>query len=181
MKIMKLKLIIAAMLSCGTMLLPSCKGCSGNTKTDGKAEAVAGATVHIADSLGVVNDAGDIVTETFVGLLPAADGPGINYEVSLTHYEKLNNGVFEMVTTYIDAEGRGEDRTFRTYGRYATMIGTGDNDTELYVRMVPFDGGENYNFVIDPGNNALTMLGNDLKRAKDSNQNYTLVKRNKVK
>ena len=178
---MKARTIIVAAV-CGTaLLLTSCKGCgSKKDATGGKTTAIPEAAhradnINVRDSLNLSHDAGEVVSEMFAGQIPGADVPGINYELTLTHYSMMNNGVYRLKSTYVDGDGAGKDATFYTYGRYNTFIGIPGEELASYIRLVPFEPWDSGQSFAIEDNGSLTMLAQDNSRIK-SEFNYTLRK-----
>lgn len=132
--------------------------------------------INVQDSLIMDPTAGAVINERFIGLLPAADGPGINYDLILVHQEGVTRGVYVLVTTYLEAEN-GRDTSFTQQGRYETMIGKGKDEGNKYILLQPFSGDSETYFIIESDGN-LTLVGKDMQRA-DSKMNYTL-KRSKM-
>lgn len=172
---MKAQIIVIAAL-CGVLLLPSCNGCSRKAnKLPGTEITTAGETVRIQDSLNLVYDKGEVVTDFYAGQIPGADVPGIDYDLSLIHYGMVDNGVYKLLSTYIDGDGAGRNATFVSYGRYNTYLGTKEDPAERYIRMVPFDKSDEEMYFVFEKSGALTMLDRRQKRIK-SEHNYTLTR-----
>lgn len=112
--IMKTRLIVIAAL-CGALLC-SC----GNRNKKAQKESVYKETIElttvegdhnleatrikIADSLVKDPKAGAVINERYTGMLPAADGPGIDYDLTIVRQEGVTRGVYALVTTYIEGE-----------------------------------------------------------------------------
>lgn len=108
---------------------------------------------------------------TYEGLLPAADGPGIRYELTLENREHSGDGTYRLAMTYLEAEN-GRDTTFFSSGRWGTLRGTDDDpDATVYQLNIGDTALEQINFLSYP--DSLIMLGADMKRA-ESKLNYTL-------
>lgn len=123
---------------------------------------------NVLDSLKTNPDLGDLMTRTFQGLLPAADGPGINYAVTIYNQQHSGDGVYNMVQTYLEAEN-GKDKSFQTVGRVYTL--RGPEDSTIY-QLVPFGWGETSQFMYL--GDSLVIVGADLKKI-ESSLNYTLT------
>ena len=107
----------------------------------------------------------------YEGLLPAADGPGIRYELTLENREHSGDGTYRLAMTYLEAEN-GRDTTFFSSGRWGTLRGTDDDpDATVYQLNIGDTTLEQINFLSYP--DSLIMLGADMKRA-ESKLNYTL-------
>lgn len=181
--------------ACGTLAitLNSCNGCNNNRQpvTTTQQQTVRSTeltpardvtyvnentrAVNIMDSLDVVNGQA-VTTERYQGRLPAADGPGIDYDLTIVHYDNTNRGVYTLTMDYIDADGAGRNRAFSEHGRYTTNMGTSNNSNERYISLAPFDGSaQRTNFVIETNNN-LTLLGQNNTRTTNTDLNYTLTR-----
>lgn len=111
-----------------------------------------------------------VLTERFEGTLPAADGPGIFYQVVLMRYQDKDSGIYHTRQTYIDGSDQG-DVSFDTYGRFIISRKNG----ERVLRLTPFeDYDEVVNFSMD-GGSSITMLDMQMNRIQSSH-NYTLRK-----
>ena len=114
------------------------------------------------------NTKNEVLTEKYSGTIPAADGPGIVYEVTLIHYDGKDSGVYHMRSTYID----GQDNTDIPFDYYGRFIVTRRNSDRL-IRLTPFNKQEEaVNFIKD-GDSSITLLDKDMNRIQ-SNLNYTL-------
>ena len=131
---------------------------------------------NLTDSLKMEANAGSVVNDRYVGLLPAADGPGIEYDLLLFRQERNNNGVYELVMTYIEGDNNGGNLSFIDTGRYDTIRREHDGSTDSYIRLTPFNGDNEIFFIIENNGN-LTLVNADLQRA-DSQLNYTIQKKN---
>ena len=76
--------------------------------------------IKIADSLVKDPKAGAVINERYTGMLPAADGPGIDYDLTIVRQEGVTRGVYALVTTYIEGEN-GRDAIFTETGRFVTL------------------------------------------------------------
>ena len=54
------------------------------------------------------------VTEVYEGTLPAADGPGIDYVLTLNAATDGVDNKYTLDMTYLDAEGQCKNKTFST-------------------------------------------------------------------
>lgn len=130
-------------------------------------------TVNPLDSLKKSEGTGELQTRVYSGILPAADCPGIVYNITLYNYEHSGDGVFKARLTYLEAEN-GKDVSLEFCGRQYTLRGNAvDNDATVF-QFVPFAGEkhkENMNFQLKGSD--LEMLGRDMKPI-ESKLNYTL-------
>ncbi|MCC8153398.1 MAG: copper resistance protein NlpE [Tannerellaceae bacterium] len=134
--------------------------------------AVLPVTVNIQDSLVVKEGMGDVIELHFEGVLPAADGPGIQYDLDIWKQEKSEDGVFWMLTTYLGDENE-EDHSFVTEGRLSIMNRTHKGNNETIYELSPLDGSTPLYFY--ENNDGLTMLDQQMGHiSSETNHNYTL-------
>lgn len=88
-KVMMIAAIAAALVSCQP------KGNQNNNTMDEGVMTVAG------------NDSSAVAV--YEGILPAADGPGIQYVLSVDSVGPNGESGYTLVTTYLDAEGQGKN------------------------------------------------------------------------
>ncbi len=129
--------------------------------------------INIKDSLRTQEGLGNIVEHQYEGLLPAADGPGIQYDLSLFAQENSKKGVFDLNTTYKSAEN-GKDKSFQTVGNYEITEKKEKNKKEIIYELKPLDGTDAIYFILNGEN--LTLLDRDKKEI-ISTHNYTLNKK----
>lgn len=111
----------------------------------------------------------------FEGTLPAADCPGIKYQLSIRNREHSGDGYFMLRLTYIEGED-GKDITFTSLGKRYTMRGTATDNNATVWQLKTNNNKETYNFLYDDAKKTLTLLTQDLKTI-DSGLNYTLNKK----
>lgn len=160
-------------------------GCNNNKKNDHEAPyymededvvvftepIVEGRTMSLYDSLEIKDNMGEVMEHEYEGTLPAADGPGIHYELEMVRQEKNDEGVFQLATTYLEADDDGMDQTFYTTGKVRKTTGApGDNKAVVY-ELIPSDGSSRMYLLADGDD--LTLLDQE-KRRINSNLNYTL-------
>lgn len=124
----------------------------------------------VLDSLVRRTDAGQLVTETYAGTLPAASCPGIVYRISISHYEHSGDGVFQASMKYLEAED-GKDRMYYFQGRQFTLRGHADDPDAVVIQLVSFDGKEMLNF--EKMGTKLVMLDRQMHRIQ-SDLDYSL-------
>lgn len=109
----------------------------------------------------------------YVGTFPAADGPGILYDLKLIRPagDSATAGDFALTTTYLEAEN-GRDAVFDWAGQWTTLLGIpGDATAQVYRLVVPEQPDTMY--FLDLGNR-LELLGEGLQRPRLGSL-YTLV------
>lgn len=88
------------------------------------------------------------VEEVYTGTLPAADGPGINYVLTL---DVATNGVDTLYTldvTYLDADGPGKNKTFRSKGKQQKIQKLVNNRPKKAVKLTPSNGEQPMYFLV---------------------------------
>lgn len=170
---MKKKLLFP-MLAAG-ILLVSCTGQSSKQKNEEpKSEQATVQTVemiNLKDSLKTEDGLGNIVEQRYEGILPAASGPGIKYDLTLCSQENSKEGVFALKMTYIEAEN-GNDVTFTTTGKRVTQKGSAMNADDTIYELIPSDNSEPSYFLVQ--GDSLTLL-NSQKEKNESDLNYTII------
>lgn len=127
--------------------------------------------VNIKDSLVMESDKGSVMEKQYSGLLPGADVPGIEYDLTLFFQQDSENGVFSLRSTYLDAED-GDDATFMDYGKRKVIRGIPGDKNAIVYRLIPNDGSDEINFQLMEGGD-LTLLDKNMHKI-DSDHNYTL-------
>lgn len=113
------------------------------------------------------------ITCRFEGLLPATDGPGILYSLTITHHRHSGDGTFTLTTTYIEAED-GKNAVFSYKGRRYTQRGIhGDNDATVW-QCVSDNGEDIFNFLKEDEETLVLLNGNFEKSP--SHLDYSLKK-----
>ena len=69
-----------------------------------------------ADSIAITMTPTTRLTEVYTGTLPAADGPGIDYVLTLNAATDNADTVYTLDMTYLDAEGQGQNKIFTSKG-----------------------------------------------------------------
>ena len=95
-KVIMLAAVVAALASC-------------QSKANKTAEAE-------ADSLAIAMTPITEMTEVYAGTLPAADGPGIDYVLTLNAATDGVDTTYTLDMTYLDADGQGKNKTFTSKG-----------------------------------------------------------------
>lgn len=159
-------------------LLAACNGKSAKESTVTADTVSPGAVVEaqpenpvdMRDSLKTDSADGPVVRKEYKGTIPAADGPGIVYDLTLYYQEKGKEGVYRMNATYLQADN-GNDQTFTTTGKQRIKKGIPGNANATVYELLPSDGSVSFYFLVE--DNSLTMLNQDLEKA-SSGLNYTL-------
>ena len=153
-KVIMLAAVVAALASC-------------QSKANKAAEAE-------ADSLSIEMAPITEVTEVYEGTLPAADGPGIDYVLTLNAATYGVDTTYTLDMTYLDAEGQGKNKTFSSKGKQQTIQKVVNKKPTKAVKLTPNDGEAPMYFVIV--NDTTLRLVNDSLQEAVSDLNYDIIK-----
>ena len=153
-KVIMLAAVVAALASC-------------QSKANKAAEAE-------ADSLSIEMAPITEVTEVYEGTLPAADGPGIDYVLTLNAATDGVDTAYTLDMTYLDAEGQGKNKTFSSKGKQQTIQKVVNKKPTKAVKLTPNDGEAPMYFVIV--NDTTLRLVNDSLQEAVSDLNYDIIK-----
>lgn len=153
-KVIMLAAVVAALASC-------------QSKANKAAEAE-------ADSLSIEMAPITEVTEVYEGTLPAADGPGIDYVLTLNAATDSVDTTYTLDMTYLDAEGQGKNKTFSSKGKQQTIQKVVNKKPTKAVKLTPNDGEAPMYFVIV--NDTTLRLVNDSLQEAVSDLNYDIIK-----
>jgi len=129
------------------------------------------ANVNMRDSLVMEDGKGSVIERKYSGLLPGADVPGIEYDLTLFFQQDSENGVYQLRMNYLEADD-GSDQSFYNYGKRKIVKGIAGDPNAIVYKLIPNDGGEEMNFVLLKEGD-LRLLDQDMNRI-DSELNYTL-------
>ena len=82
----------------------------------------------------------EVEEEIFTGTIPAADGPGIDYVLTLGAATDGIDTVYTLDMTYLDANGPGNHATFKTQGKQKSVHKMVNNQPKKGVKLTPDDG-----------------------------------------
>ena len=153
-KVIMLAAVVAALASC-------------QSKANKAAEAE-------ADSLSIEMAPITEVTEVYEGTLPAADGPGIDYVLTLNAATDGVDTAYTLDMTYLDAEGQGKNKTFSSKGKQQTIQKVVNKKPTKAVKLTPNDGEAPMYFVI-VDYTTLRLVNDSLQEAV-SDLNYDIIK-----
>lgn len=158
------------LIAISTILLVACN----NTKSDQKPvvpDTPADSTIaNMRDSLQIIDSLGNVVEETYSGILPVENSEGIKYDLNLFFQVKSVEGVFSLATTYLKAD-KGLDKTFYTYGHRKCMKGSPQYPNDTIYELQPSNGDLSL-FFLSSGD-SMILLNQYLEKA-DSGTNFTL-------
>ena len=127
-----------------------------------------------ADSIAITMTPTTRLTEVYTGTLPAADGPGIDYVLTLNAATDNADTVYTLDMTYLDAEGQGQNKTFTSKGKQETVQKVVNKKPVTAVKLTPKDGETPMYFVVV--NDTTLRLVNDSLQEAVSNLNYDIIK-----
>lgn len=90
----------------------------------------------------------EVDEEIFTGTLPAADGPGIDYVLTLGAATDGVDTVYTLDMTYLDANGPGKHQTFKTKGKQQKVHKVVNNQPKKAVKLTPDNGDQPMYFLI---------------------------------
>ena len=114
------------------------------------------------------------LTEQYEGVLPAADCPGIRYQLTLKHRAHSGDGYFLLLTTYLEAEN-GRDATFAYIGRRLTQRGSAQNPDVTVWQLISDTDQSVWNFKVQSHGQTLQLLTQQFEEI-PSNLSYELEK-----
>ena len=127
-----------------------------------------------ADSLSIEMAPITEVTEVYEGTLPAADGPGIDYVLTLNAATDGVDTTYTLDMTYLDPEGQGKNKTFSSKGKQQTIQKVVNKKPTKAVKLTQNDGEAPMYFVIV--NDTTLRLVNDSLQEAVSDLNYDIIK-----
>lgn len=129
--------------------------------------------VNMRDSLKVDKSKGSVIMKKYKGTVPAADGPGIVYDLTLYYQQDSPDGVYQMDATYLDTPTSGQNQTFTSTGKRMVKQGTPAAAAAVIYELIPNDGSGTVYLLVEAEGNSLTFLNQELQKAA-SDLNYTL-------
>ena len=152
-KVIMLAAVVAALASCQS---------KANKAAEAQADSLALAMTPITE-----------LTEVYEGTLPAADGPGIQYVLSVDSVGPDGESGYTLVTTYLDAEGQGKNKSFTSKGKKQVIKKTVNNKQKTAYKLTPSDGDAPVYFVVV--NDTTLRLVNDSLQEAVSDLNYDII------
>ena len=86
--------------------------------------------------------------EIFTGTIPAADGPGIDYVLTLGAATDGVDTVYTLDMTYLDANGPGKHQTFKTKGKQQSVHKKVNNQPKKGIKLTPDNGDQPMYFLV---------------------------------
>ena len=90
----------------------------------------------------------EVDEEVFAGTLPAADGPGIDYVLTLCAATDGVDTVYTLDMTYLDANGPGKDQVFSSKGKQKTIHNKVKNTPKKGIKLTPDNGDQPMYFLV---------------------------------
>ena len=88
------------------------------------------------------------VDEVFTGTIPAADGPGIDYVLTLGITTDGIDTLYTLDMTYLDAAGPGKNKTFTSKGTKKDIHKVVNNQPKKAIKLTPDNGDSPMYFVV---------------------------------
>lgn len=130
---------------------------------------VAEIDVIATDSAGVEN-----ITEVYQGTLPAADGPGIDYILTLNEEIRGKDTLFSLDMIYLDAQGPGKNVAFNTKGKQQRIHKVVKNQPKKAVKLTPATGEPPIYFLVV--NDTTLRMVNDSLMEVTTDTSYDIVR-----
>ncbi|MBQ8248182.1 MAG: copper resistance protein NlpE N-terminal domain-containing protein [Lachnospiraceae bacterium] len=147
-------------------LVAALASCQSNNKKTVQAE-MADTTM---DALPIME-----VDEVFTGTIPAADGPGIDFVLTLGVTTDGIDTLYTLDMTYLDAAGPGKNQTFTSKGKKNEIHKVVNNKPKKAVKLTPDDGNSPMYFVI-VNDTTLRMVNDSTLQETISQSVYDLTK-----
>ena len=90
----------------------------------------------------------EIDEEVFTGTIPAADGPGIDFVLTLGAATDGVDTIYTLEMTYLDADGPGKHQTFTSKGKQKTIHKKVNNHPKKAVKLTPDNGDQPMYFLV---------------------------------
>lgn len=147
-------------------LVAALASCQSNNKKTVQAE-MADTTM---DALPIME-----VDEVFTGTIPAADGPGIDFVLTLGVTTDGIDTLYTLDMTYLDAAGPGKNQTFTSKGKKNEIHKVVNNKPKKAVKLTPDNGNSPMYFVI-VNDTTLRMVNDSTLQETISQSVYDLTK-----
>ena len=101
----------------------------------------------------------EVDEEIFTGTIPSADGPGIDFVLTLGAATDGVDTVYTLDMTYLDANGPGNHQTFKSKGKQQTIHKVVKNQPKKGVKLTPDTGEKPMYFLVV--NDTILRMVND--------------------
>ena len=115
------------------------------------------------------------VDEVFTGTIPSADGPGIDFVLTLGVTTDGLDTLYTLDMTYLDTAGPGKNQTFTSKGKKNEIHKVVNNKPKKAVKLTPDDGNSPMYFVI-VNDTTLRMVNDSTLQETISETVYDLTK-----
>lgn len=162
-KVIMMAAVVAALVSC-------------QSKAN-KAEMAEADSLAIEEAMSPMIEA----TEVYEGTLPSANGPAIDYVLTLDMLADSNDTVYTLDMTYLDANNQPTTKKMTTKGKPVVIQkAVKDQKTKKdmmkkAIKLNPSDGSAPLYFVI-ANDTTLTWVSNDGLEESASDQNYDIIR-----
>lgn len=130
---------------------------------------VAEIDVIASDSAGVED-----ITEVYQGTLPAADGSGIDYILTLNEQIKGKDTLFTLDMIYLDAQGPGKNQTYSTKGKQQKIHKVVKRQPKKAIKLTPNTGEAPIYFLVV--NDTILRMVNDSLMEMTTDTSYDIVR-----
>lgn len=113
-------------------------------------------------------------TFRYEGVLPAADGPGIRYRLTVQLPVDGTQGTYSLAMTYLEANN-GKDETYDTVGTLYILRDATSQPGAIVWQLDPDPKDDRMNFLVEEGGKKITLLNSEMKKS-DTDLNYTLTR-----
>lgn len=127
------------------------------------------------DNLVVATDPVTEITEVYTGTLPAADGPGINYVLTLNASTDGVDTIYTLDMTYLEVDTDGKDKTFSSKGKQQTVKKVVDKRPVTAVKLTPTDSNDEPMYFVIVNDSTLRLVNDSLQEAYNG-LNYDIIK-----
>jgi hypothetical protein len=124
------------------------------------------------DSAGVED-----ITEIYSGTLPAADGPGIDYILTLNEEINGTDTLFTLDMIYLDANGPGKNLAFNTKGKQHKIHRLVNRHPKKALKLTPSNGEPPIYFLIV--NDTTLRMVNDSLMEMSTDTSYDIIRTDK--
>ncbi|MBQ9701013.1 MAG: copper resistance protein NlpE N-terminal domain-containing protein, partial [Lachnospiraceae bacterium] len=114
------------------------------------------------------------ITEVYQGTLPAADGPGIDYILTLNEEINGKDTLFTLDMIYLDAKGAGKNMSFSTKGKQQKIHKVVNNHPKKAVKLTPNTGEAPIYFLVV--NDTTLRMVNDSLMEVTTDTSYDIVR-----
>lgn len=115
------------------------------------------------------------VDEVFTGTLPAADGPGIDYVLTLGITTDGVDTLYTLDMTYLDANGPGKHQTFHSKGKQQKIQKMVNQQPKTGVKLTPDNGDQPMYFLV-VNDTTLTLVNDSTLQETVSQAVYDITK-----